>query len=755
MKLWKARSLTYKTHFFSALCRSLFTNSCWIFATSLFVKVVGSKGYSQLFFFASLASLTYYIYFALRGHKDKEPYNVYRAVLVFTVLASIGCFLEPYVNALKPYNEPLLYLFVVSVMTVDLIGTTLGPMVLQASVNPAIFRRVYQNIITQELLARISAAGLVWLLSQFHLLVYLYPFAWAMLLTHFILFDITVWRMRVSELRARHPGEKAPPALETVRNSINFVIKNPLVRVAMGIMVWSTVTKFILENLFYQVADANFSSARKIASFVSIMTITIYALSITFHHVINRTMNSRLQLSTLLSVQPLNVLILGGLALVLPPFWPVVILMVSYNIIHRSIQLPMSRQCLVPVPRMRRGTIVSLISIVISLCTVVTSGVLAVVKNVMHLQDFIFILLALGSLVFFGITSLDSYYIRNLWSFFQETHSGTWEEEPHAETLTTVDLEQSADSGLTTVSNYADWNSHPILAAYSQSSTKAALTAVSQEHQKLMKSKSPDELIAGLRISFITGFPWLRDSLRKASNHEDERVSAFAKQALEINEEFSDLPSYTAIFRRKIKAVAMDIAEGESQKISINDLKNILYYPNHSDAEAIVCALGDARFHDLRELIFECVKDEGAKLTIEPIISRMYECKYEDATSYRQLLEQLYFGKNSREVHKAVMSNLIDLKHAGLQLASELTVHSETHEGKELNQSKENGLNQFMHTLFLEEYRLSPGDLDEALVGTIAQFPRLSSDESAILVDMHLSFLKKSDLFGSWQVLLA
>lgn len=744
MKLWKARSITYKTHFFSALCRSLFTNSCWIFATSLFVKVVGSKGYSQLFFFASVASLSYYIYFALRGHKDKEPYNVYRAVLIFAVLASVGCFLEPFVDALKPFNELMLYLFVVSVMTVDLIGTTLGPMVLQASVNPAIFRRVYQHIITQELLARISAAGLVWLLSQFHLLVYLYPFAWAMLLAHFILFDITVWRMRVSELRSRTFTEKALPALETVKNSIHFVVNNPLVRVAMSIMVWSTVTKFVLENLFYQVADANFSSARKIASFVSVMTITIYALSLGVHHIINRTMNSRMQLSTLLSVQPLNVLIFGGLALVLPPFWPVVILLVTYNIIHRSIQLPMSRQCLVPVPRMRRGTIVSLISIVISLSTVVTSGALAVLKNAMHLQDFLFILLALGATVFFAITSLDSYYIRNLWSFFQETRSGTWEEEPHSENLSTVDLDQSTSTELATVSNYADWNSHPIIASYAQSSTKASLNKVSIEHHKLLKSETSEELLHGLRICFITGFPWFAETLRTATDSEDERVKNFATIATEINEDFSELSAYTAIFRRKIKAVAMDMMQNHSQNVSV--LKDVLYNPNRADAESIVCALGDERFPDLRELIFDCVQDQGAKFTVEPIITRMYECKYEDASTYRQLLEQMYFGKNSSELRAAVESNLEGLKKSELALGGEIT---------EALGSETKPMNRFMHTLFLEEYRLSPGDLDEALVGTIREFPILSSDESAILVDMHLSFLKKSDLFSSWQVILA
>jgi len=741
MRLWKARSITYKTHFFSALCRSLFTNSCWIFATSLFVKVVGSKGYSQLFFFASLASLLYYIYFALRGHKDKEPYNVYRAVLIFTAIFSVGCFLEPYFDALKPYNELMLYLFVVSVMTVDLIGTTLGPMVLQTSVNPAIFRRVYQHIITQELLARISAASLVWILSQLHLLVYLYPFAWSMLIAHFILFDITVWRMRVSELKNKTHPDRTPPALETVRNSVRFLIENPLVRVAMSIMVWSTVTKFVLENLFYQVADATFSSARQIASFVSAMTITIYALSLACHHFINRLMNTRMQLSTLLSVQPINILIFGGLALLFPPFWPVVILMVTYNIIHRSIQLPMSRQCLVPVPRQRRGTIVSLISIVISLSTVLTSGCMAVLKNSMHLQDFLFVLLLLGSVVFFAITSLDSYYIRNLWSLFQETRSGMWEEEPHAETLSTVDL-QAATSDLSAASGLADLNSHSVLATYSANSTKVELANATKHLRQLLRSSEPKQLISGLRICFIAGFPWFAQPLAQAASHNDPQVSKFAGLALKINEEFSELRGYSAIFRRKIKAVAMDILENESKQASIEELKSILYFPDHASAEAVVCALSDARFHGLRDLIFGCVIDLGAKLTVEPVIKRMYECKYEEASAYRQLLEQLYFGKTSRELKAAVESNLSVLKESTPAFGSQLN------EDKTL-------LERFMHTLFLEEYRLSPGDLDDALVGTIREFPILTADESAILIDMHLSFLKKSELFSLWQIILA
>ena len=208
MKLWSARSNSYRTHFFSALCRSLYTNSCWIFATSLFIKVVGSKGYSQLYFFASLCALIYYIYFAFRGHNDKEPYNVYKAVLAVALLASVSCFLEPHLALLAPFNELLLYFFVVSVMTVDLIGIDAGTDGF-ASISksgyfpPGLSKDNHSGIGGQD---NCSSTGLAFL-SQGHLLQYLYPFAWSMLIAHFILFDITIWRMRVSELKTRIADE--------------------------------------------------------------------------------------------------------------------------------------------------------------------------------------------------------------------------------------------------------------------------------------------------------------------------------------------------------------------------------------------------------------------------------------------------------------------------------------------------------------------------------------------------------------------
>lgn len=740
MKLRKQRSITYKTHVFSAFCRSLFTNACWIFSTSLFVKVVGSKGYSQLFFFASLCSLIYYLYFAFRGHKPNEPYHVYRAVVFLAFLSSLACFAEPYVAFLHSANEMLLYLFVVSVMTVDLVGTTLGPIVLQSSVSPAIFRQVYQNIITAELAARITAAVVVWLLSTAHQLTYLYPIAWLLLLLHTILFGITVWRMRVAELKARLPHGDRPRVMENVGSSLKFMFANPLVRIAMSAMVWATITKFVIENLFYQNADANFGSARQLASFVSGLTIVIYSLSLVLHHFLNTKLNSRLQLSTLLSLQPINVLVLAGVALVIPPFWPLVLLMVTYNIIHRSVQLPMSRQCLVPVPRSQRATIVALISIVISIATILTSGVMAVMKDMLQMEDFLVLLLVLGSTILFMITSLDSFYIRNLWSFFQETRSGRWQDESQNENLSTFSIDQSSENS----DGFADTlksSDPPILETYARSSNPRELETATQSHKQLLTSDRGDLRLSALRICFESNFPWFKPVMLKAASHADMRIRKFAERALWIDQEFTDnTHQFSSVFRKRLRSIAMDFLE--SDESSLEKLKYILSCDDRDAIESLVSVLANPQFKAIRPVVLDCIVLEGMRLSPLPLVEHMYQLDFADAQIFREVLENLTFGKNNSELRTTIQNKLTSLRGVTLVL------------GQERGDEHAKTLETFMHTLFLEEYRLLPHRADKALTSTIADFPTFSSEEIGILIDMHLSFLKRSDYFHTWEAIM-
>lgn len=735
-------STTFKTHFFSALCRTTFTSLSIIFVNSVFVKAVGGKNYSQLFFFASLASVVYYFYFALLG--DKKAYGVYKVVIVLTLIASICCFLEQKIPFLEPYNKPILYVFAISVVLVDLLGTTLGPVILQMSVNPAIFREVYQKIVTADLVARVSAAGLIWILSVNHWLEFWYPFGWVSLCVHFFLFNVTVDRLRRIEKTSAVKKDDSP-VIQKIKKGFKFIFSNDMVRVAMIIMIWSQVTKFVVEYVFYQAADSGLSSARQIAIFVSATTMVAIVLSLVLQPIVGKRITRRLQLSTLFSFQPLNILLLAGIALVLPPFWPVVSLLVTYNVINRCVHLPVSRQCLVPVPRSQRSTIVSLICILMSSATMLLSGTMAALKSVLHFQDFLVVLLVLGSGIFFLITGLDSYYIRNLWSFFREARSGRWQDEQMEDNLSSLDLDRSDDiENPGAIKATADIKSHPILETYATSFDQTALFNISNQHQALVKSKDSQLLLTGLRICFVTGFPWFSALNERSTRHSDPAVREFARLASEVNREFANIEGYSSVFVRRIKGLALEFYEDSTQIIHVSKLKTLLGLADRSVADSIVSALSDARFRELRDLILSCITDSGVNMTLEPVVKKMYDLNYESAQSCRELLQRLPFGKNSAELRTTIEQNLSSLNKEKLALQSPAD-----------NQDRDQfELQRFMHTLFAEEYRLSPHDLDRALTDTIQEFPAIPAEDRAMLVDMHLEFLKRSEKFRSWQKLM-
>ncbi|MDZ4836241.1 MAG: hypothetical protein SGJ27_20880 [Candidatus Melainabacteria bacterium] len=714
-----------------------------IFVNSVFVKVVGGKNYSQLFFFASLASVVYYFGFALLG--DKKAFRVYKVVIVTTLIASILCFMEQRVSALEPYNKAILYFFAISVVLVDLLGTTLGPVILQMSVNPAIFREVYQKIVTADLVARISAAALIWFLSMNHWLEYWYPFGWAALSVHFFLFSTTVVRLRHVESNSTITKDDSPVP-EKIKKGIKFIISNDMVRVAMLIMIWSQVTKFVVEYVFYQAADTGLSSARQIAIFVSSTTMVAIVLALVLQPIVGKKITRSMQLSTLFSFQPLNCLIFAGIALVLPPFWPVVVLLVTYNVINRCIHLPVSRQCLVPVPRSQRATIVSLICICMSTATMLLSGTMTVMKEVLHFQDFLVVLLVLGSGIFFLITGLDSYYIRNLWSFFREARSGRWQDEQIEDSLSVVELDVSDDVETPgEMKATADIKSHPILESYATSFDKDSLSEVTDQHRALLKSKDSQLALTGLRICFVTGFPWFSSLTERSSRHSDPAVREFAKLAAKVNSEFSGINGYSSVFVRRIKGLALEFYEDANQSINVGKLKRLLAYTDRSVADSIVGALSDSKFKNVRQLILSCITDGGDRVSLAPLLSKMYESNYESANQIRELLQRLPFGKQSPDLRTVIEENLSTLH------KEKLALHAPS-DNVERDAAE---LQRFMHTLFAEEYRLSPHDLDRALTDTIQEFPAIPAEDRAMLVDMHLEFLKRSEKFRSWQALMA
>lgn len=733
---------TFKTHFFSALFRALFTNTSLIFVNSVFIKAVGGENYSQLFFVATLVSLSYYVYFAIRG--DKKAYNVYEIVLGLSLIASILCFFEPFTSTLTPYNDLLLYFFAVSVVAVDLIGTSVGPVILQLSVNPAIFRDVFQKIVTSELVARITSAGLVWILSYYHALEYCYPIAWVTLIAHFLLFKVLVTRLKRVEKESEEKVEEIN-VKDKITRAAKFILSNSMVKTAMTLMMWGHASKFVIEFLFYQSADQSFDKPSEIASFISGTTMVMILLSLMLQPTLGKSIIRKFQLSTLYSIQPVNILILGSLAILINPFWPLVLLLVTYNIINRTIQVPISRQCLVPIPRNERSTIVSVIYIMMSASTMILSGIMVSMKDYLGLQDWLIMLIVLGAIIFFVITGLDSYYIRNLWSFYREARSGRWQDEPQSENLSTVavytERVKKEESTLLT----DDARSQEILKTYAYSYDEKELEDATNKHKAFLHSDKEELLILGLKICFIAGFPWLEKYILEARNHSSKSVNDYANLLVDLNNQFKSLSGYNAVFRRRLKSLTLEFSLQSSNEFQTENLNNLLNLPDEKVTQSIVRLLKNTRYADYRIKILSCISDRGKKLDLEPLIDYMYQSSFQEAVLYREVIEKLSLDRNDPRLLARIKKNIDTFKRSDLAFWNE--------SGIEGRQSKD--LTRFMHTLFLEEYRLCPEELDHTVTDTIGEFVNISVEDLTSLVDMHLEFLKRSDNIKAWRQLFS
>lgn len=730
-------SSNFRAHFLSALARSLFTNSSQIFTNSVFVNTVGGKSYSDLFFFASLFTIIYYVYFAIRG--ERQAYLLYKTVLILCLIGLL-LFLA------YPLCKVVLYYFAIAVVVVDLIGTNLGPIVLQASVNPAIFRELFQRIVSVELLARISAAGAICLLSQFHLPQCYYALAAGTLIAHFVLFGSILSQINTEPQVEQSKNPSSLKFVDSISSSLRFVLSNPLARIALTIMVWTHVTKFLVEYLFYQVAASNFQTAAQIASFVSATTMTMIVISLLVQRAVGKQLTERLQLSTLFSIQPINILLLGSVALLTQPFWPLVFLMVSYQCINRSIQLPVSRQCLLPIPRAQRGSIASLFSLFMAIAALITSGIMSVLKSSLGLHDFLIVLLFLSGILFFLITRMDAYYIRNLWSFFREGRSGTWPEMPFASGLCTDGMAPAAPSkgSADAESHRIDLASNSILHTYACACDRSSLARVSAEHRGLLNSGQAQSVLLGLRVSFVAGFPWSSQASSPSPSATDATTGEFIAKAQKVNTNFKNMHAYSSIFRRKIKTLALEFLESKAGESDFLLLHNVLQLADHNAAELVIDAMSRARFKEMQSLLLNCVSADNKRVSLKPIIENMSAKRYQDAIKYRELLERLSGAKDNSELLLSIKSGIELLRQAEFSVWA----HSPDDPGRRAY------LERFMHTLFLEEYRLSRHGLDRTFTDTISEFAILSKEEALLLVDMHLEYLKTSELFSFWVALV-
>jgi hypothetical protein len=403
----------YKPYLINAFARSLLINLSVLFINSMFIANVGSGSFSQLFFLGSLGTASFYV--LLMSMRERAIYSLYQGILA--VLA--GVMLAAW---LMPQAHWLLYAFNVTVLVCDMLGANVNGLLLQASRNPVVFRNVYHRVISLELVGRLAASAMVWGISRLDNLHWYFPLAAVTLVAHAVAYRALPRPERPRDMLDR----PAASVRGRVTAALGFAGRNGLARVIIGLTVWTYVTKFLVEFLFYQTVNANFPSASEVGAFVSAITFGIILLTLAFQNLVGRRLTSSLPLATLFAFQPVTLLAFGSLALVMDPFYPLVAMMVVYQCVNRSIQLPVSRQLLVPMPGTIRSSINFLVPLVTDVGVVIVTGALTGNREFWTIHPTGMLLLVLGGVLFLVLAQLDSFYVRNMWSMYRESREGRW-----------------------------------------------------------------------------------------------------------------------------------------------------------------------------------------------------------------------------------------------------------------------------------------------------------------------------------------
>lgn len=739
-ELGKGLSLNYVSN---SLLRGIFVNLSFIFVNSSFVATVGGKSYSKLFFFGAI--LTAICYGLFLWASEKITMYVYFGIILFVGLISVLQF--SYVD-----SHLLLYIFGVTIVVMDLVGTTVSASMLQSGVGPFVFQDIYQKMISAELVSRIAAAATVWGLGQMGDLQGYYPIAWLALLGHLVTFTGT--SRSVGSLREKRFSWQQRK--EDIISAMGFVKSNHLIRLAIVVMVWTYVTKFVVEYLFYQVVGERFVDSDRIGSFVAMTTMTVVVGSLLFQKYFGSRLIGRKPLSFLLSILPVGVVLIGGAALFVPAFAPVVLLMIFFQICNRSFQLPVSRQCLVPVPQDKRHHVIYMISILMTVGTIMVSGGLTLLNQFMGVQQFVWLVLALAVVSLFFIADIDTYYTRNLWSYFKEKQLGQWKEvdwhsnplsipqNRYEEVKTYVKDDGLLDDGEGIVKGELLMRGKEaaqvgsIMKVLSDSYDPYKLNSAIVAHGKLLKSENTTEVIAGLKLVADSFFPHNKRVMEIMAKHPKAQVAQLAKDYLKTEQvcEQLEMRRLRGVTRRRIRELVLRMVQ-EGRQDDLAKLKRLLL---HSDRIAVSKVIRNLSAGvEGAPILWDCL-DSKHGWDIEPLINYMYDLPYRQADDYRRLIYPLNWRINRMKARLMVRKTCLELYKQNFSIWS-------------VKHSSSNELKRFAHALFLEEWLLSRKTAAK-YADTIGSLVDGKPGERQLLSDIHLQVLKGSHLSDLWAVFM-
>ncbi len=741
----------FSSHLFSFFCRSLSVNTAVLYFTSVFISTQSGENLSRVLFYSAVGSTV--IYLALNFIHERFIYRIY-LVLAALLIPVAG------LQIFGAEGSNTLYMMGILLYIVDFVGPSTQAMALQLSSNPIVFRDGYQKMQLLELYGRIASACIIWVLGRYELLPYYFIVFVIGVALHIWGFGRFLSRQAFQE-EAISAGSVVKQRMGPVKRSLSFIYSNPLVRTAMLILVWTNLNKFLIEYIYVQSMASAALDDQMVPQIVSSVSLAALLTSTAFQKFISPRLFDRFSFAPILISVPIGILLFASTALVYNSMYPLIGLFVFFQVVNRGIQLPISRQCFMPVPRQIRKSITVLSILVAAVSGLVISAMLSIVKHWIELPGFIGMTMILSVCIMFMLTNLDSHYIRNLWSSYRERRQGTWldgfsiEDTPVAgvfedkevafeiERETVFDVEQTR-AGLLSDKSSLVHKARLVLLCYGYATDNDLLRIATDIHRSWLKSETTEEKVIGLKLLSELSIPESKiyfDKARADSRPEVRETARVYETAGRLLDGFP-LKGTTSFTRRKIKSVLIELLKLDSSEDKIKRLQLLAEKKGEGWIAPVVDIMAKDRSGEMRETILGCVKWPTHQLTIEPLLKELEVTDFQQSDLIRSAI--LAVGTES---HRAEVEAFMS-RHLNRLVVSRFSVWR-------ADVPADEKMDILMKLLFLEEQLMEfPEKVRTYMNDTLADLRQVAREDLEIVIDIHIEYLKQSRLFIVWRALL-
>lgn len=703
-----------------AFSRGFASTLAILHTTSRFASAVGARDYPRLYFASSALSVLLYLVLAKISRKATRRF--YLGLLFATTAAGLLHFFHE-------ASVVTLIAFAVAATLVDILGPSVSVADLNALASPAIFRVLVRRVLGAELSARVLGSLTVGWLERHHTGPLL-DLLWLAAISLHILF-----RLLPSGLP---PEDATPRPTPHFRESFSFLISNPLVRSSVLLSAWAQVGKFLVEYVHYLTASQNFPSPASLASYLSLITTASLLVGLVSQNTWAPRLIARANLSFLFGILPVGLLVLNSLYLGWPGVPTAALLFIFFQSLHRAIQLPVSRQCLIPVPLALRDSTLFTVSLVLSTANLAVSGAMSVWKETFAEQETALTLLLLTFPLFPLLSQLDVHYVRNLWRTYRERTSGSWADAllgdtalPLAAETRTLAVAEEPHAEESHPTRGAELKATRILQTYSLSHDAAQLARATLHHRELLRAPAA-EAVFGVRALAATRMPHLLSVLRRLAAGDSIPLRTVATEALEIEAQLQRMGIDRLLPTTRLALQKYFRADPQG----LDALQTLQSLPEMRPFNAAVAALVRLpRGHGA--WVLECFPER--RLSLGPFFVRLGELSLNDSQIERDFLADLgraAVGPQAREWIRMTLREFL-LAHSSEPLG-------------------ENKLpSQMLQALHMEEWLERADRGGGTVTYSLRDIEKLSAAERGVWNEIHFELIKGSPFVKAWAQILA